>query len=57
MPNRDADPVSFNRYRGSANLRMELPNREMICPITTREKSLVNSLSFIKTPFIHSVGM
>jgi len=43
IPKRDAEPVSLKRYRGSANLNIALPNIEMICPITTSVKFLLNS--------------
>ena len=41
-PSRAGDPVCRSRYRGRAKRRMALPNREMICPITTRVKSRLN---------------
>ncbi len=43
VPKTADDPVSFKRYSGSANRRAALPNREMICPITTNVKSLENN--------------
>ena len=41
------DPVRFSKYKGSANLNVALPNREMICPMTTNVKSLEKSFCSI----------
>ena len=43
VPYRADDPVRFNRYRGSANRMVALPNREIIWPMTTNVKSFENS--------------
>jgi hypothetical protein len=45
-PKRGMEPVSRSRYKGRAKWRMALPNREMICPMTTRAKSRVNRALF-----------
>ena len=40
VPYRAEEPVRFNRYSGSANRMVALPNRDIIWPMTTRVKSL-----------------
>ncbi len=57
-PNRAADFVSFNRYSGSANRKIELPNNDIICPITTIVKSLFHIFFFsIKILLLDTIGM
>ena len=42
-PNNEADPVLFKRYNGNAKRNIVLPNSEIICPINTIIKFLLNN--------------
>jgi hypothetical protein len=43
VPKTADDPVSFKRYSGIANRSAALPNKDIICPMTTSIKSLENN--------------
>jgi len=51
IPNNAAEPLISRTYIGSAKLSIILPNKDMICPKTNREKSLFQSL--FDTAFIN----
>ena len=50
-PSTAADPVTSKRCTGRAKRTTALPNNEMICPITTRIKSLENPLFITAPPY------
>jgi hypothetical protein len=43
-PNNDDEPLISNMYKGKANVRIILPNIDIICPKISREKSLFQKL-------------
>ncbi|EHN13524.1 hypothetical protein A0J52_06240 [Clostridium sporogenes] len=52
LPNRVEDPLISNKYSGNTKRRIALPISEIICPITIKEKSLLNSFIFSFIIFI-----
>ena len=54
-PYKAGDWEIFSRWSGRANLTTALPNREMICPMTTSVKSLENPFFFIIYTSIFSI--
>ena len=44
VPYSAEEPVRFNKYKGNANRNVAFPNKEMICPMTTKIKSFENNL-------------